>query len=916
MRSRLHTSLPIELVLLFLAITLVGSSPVVASPLGGGIAQPATYASMDGAYRLRVVPEDRRGNGGALYELSHGGEVVWSDRREYTLRAVEVTTEGNAVGIAYRRTEPDEQTENQRRETFFEIVILHRDGTELLRNSSKQYEVHHSSRQPHAVALHTSEESDSVLIRIAGVQDSCDRYRGPQSWWQAHRLSDGTEIARVDPRTKIEGLDQWWNILQSQDVPGTPLVLSQWFTFGGREFEASERAGLIALTHHDGTPVWTLEVGSDYESIDLSKTVYRGLMETHFKEHPAMAVPGTYREFHVKEDGGDRMTAMRVVEEGGEWSVERIGPVDVAAIEVADEENSLEELPLIERFTLGARRGAAGKYGRIRNFYFDADGNIHQHMITADSRHKMRKIDTDTGQVLSEWLLPASEGRTYLGFDLGGGRYSDRFLVSRQSSEDPAEFSAEWLELRTGERSEADAVFRVYPRRIALAANGDVVLPTRDGLHRFRPSGEVVWSRGQEERSDYPYMIEPSAATFLLDGSLAILCAKHVLILDGGTGEVVRTIDLRELLDPDDKRRPLGYIGEIVGHPGGGFVLNVSGTPSLIASISTEGELRSARSPKYEDGRTFSIAGCVRVAPDGKVWTTDGESFLRLSADGVVDRSLSGRSSTNTLGELAGFTVGPDARWYAVEKGSGRVFIYEPTGDVVGVREPLPDSYVGSVDEAAIVVAKNGNIYVERPSTIAYLPPDEYLVFPADGSAPEKITFSTRLNGGTFIGSCWDFQPGTSRRCGFNGSELVIGASEENPIRVDKRANGFWLSMIAFDIGPDGSFAVLNNEHDFQSDGYTLDLFTEKGTPVRTIPVPATDERFREIVYDGERAILVGPRVVGVMTLPEGDVEFRRLPDVDIERPRWAAYFVAGGTELLLLERGSHEFFRIGLPQP
>lgn len=914
MRSCFPKCLPAERLLLVLAITLVGSSPVAASPLGTGIAQPATYASMDGAYRLRVVAEDRRGKGGAHYELKHGGELVWSGRREYTLRAVTVTNDGNAAGVAYRTSEADEKAGRERTETFFEIVILHRDGTELLRDIMKQRHLRHMSPLPHAIAMHVDEETDSVLIRVGGAVDDCDSSRGPQTWWHVHRLSDGTRIARFDPRTKMPVLDQWWNILQSQAVPGTPLVLSQWFTFGGRDFEASKRAGLIALTHHDGTPVWTLEVGAVYESIDLSQAVYRGLMDTHFKDHPAMTIPGTYREFHVQEDNDDRMTAMRVVEEGGEWSVERIGSVDDAAIDVAEAQKTLEELPLIERFTLGARRGTAGKYGRIRKFYFDADGNIHQHTIGSDSEHMMRKIDSESGEILSKWSLPAAKGRTYLGFDLAGGRYSDRFLVSRQSSEDPSEFSAEWRSFETGERYEAHEVFRVYPKSIAVAANGDVVLPARDGLYRYRPCGEVVWSRGQDDRNDYPLGIEPTAATFLADGSVAILCHSSVLILDGASGEVVRTIDLGELLDPNQKRRSPGYIAEIVGHPGGGFVLKISGDPPQIASISATGELRQAWSPRYDNGRTFSAAGCVRVAPDGRLWTTDGESFLRLTSDGTVDRKLSGRSTTEALGELAGFTVGPDARWYAVEKGSGRVFIYEPTGDLVSVREPLPDSYVGSVDEAAIVVAENGNIYVERPSTVMYRPPDDYLVFPADGSSPEKITFPIRLGGGSFFGSCWDFQPGTSRRCGFDGQALVIGASEESPIRVDKRANGFWLSSIAFDFGPDGSLAVLNNEHDFRSGGYTLDLFSGTGTPLRTIPVPALDARFREMVFDGERAIFIGPRVAGIMTLPDGEVEFRRLPDVGIELPRWAAYVIADGTELLLLERGSHEFFRIALP--
>jgi len=46
-----------------------------------------------------------------------------------------------------------------------------------------------------------------------------------------------------------------------------------------------------------------------------------------------------------------------------------------------------------------------------------------------------------------------------------------------------------------------------------------------------------------------------------------------------------------------------------------------------------DGEVRSRWSPRHPDGRTFDVPG-VWVAPDGRLWTTDGRSVFRLTDDG------------------------------------------------------------------------------------------------------------------------------------------------------------------------------------------------------------------------------------------------------------------------------------------
>ncbi|MCK4659607.1 MAG: hypothetical protein KAV82_08825 [Phycisphaerae bacterium] len=279
---------------------------------------------------------------------------------------------------------------------------------------------------------------------------------------------------------------------------------------------------------------------------------------------------------------------------------------------------------------------------------------------------------------------------------------------------------------------------------------------------------------------------------------------------------------------------------------------------------------------------------------------------LRFQRD-VVDLVVGESPKAEHLDAVVGFTVDHQGRLYAVAQGTGAVHVFDETGQFSHLCEPGPTDMPGTVREAFIAVTDGGVIYVQRPKTKVYSPPDEYLRYSTSGEPPEVVTFTPRLATATF-GPGWAFQPGTGYRCGFcmfkGDTRLMLVDPPGKVIReIRRRPNGKYFSHVgSFAMGPDGSMAALSSELSGDQRQSELDLFSPTGDPTRTIVLPRARKMFLTVALDGHRAVVVGKEEALVVDATSGQIERYALEQPPTASRKWRAFLAGGGRELLLFD--------------
>ena len=100
--------------------------------------------------------------------------------------------------------------------------------------------------------------------------------------------------------------------------------------------------------------------------------------------------------------------------------------------------------------------------------------------------------------------------------------------------------------------------------------------------------------------------------------------------------------------------------------------------------------------PRFPDGRSVPFGGLVRSAADGRIWTSDGVSLLRLDEKGVVDRVLGDPPDPARVGRgrgRRGGRRGEDSRRRRPHRGGARLLA--GGGNGCGCSCRTPDDFNG-----------------------------------------------------------------------------------------------------------------------------------------------------------------------------------------------------------------------------
>lgn len=881
------------------------SAPSAATEPGMLVAQPTTYTSPSGVYSLFVDPSERMGGSSAMYRFSKDGEEAWSDQREYTLRAVSVTDRGFIVGIAYRSDQAKGNAGHDSR-SYFHMVILGPRGETIVNEIAEQHPVHHASPQPHAQQVLINPETDRAIFRVWGSEN--DHGWGQPSWW-VYEIPTGELIEPFDPKTRLADTENVHFVLDARAVPATPLILVHWY-LKGPDYKIQDQGGRFTLFDQDFKVIWSLDVPNDYAGIEWNRRwAAGGGPAEYFARNPAILDVGNGGQFCLRRFADDvRLSFKAERHPDGTWRVRDEGHEPFQAPGAGDD-RGLGQLPYLGTVQLG---NVGTTTRKIVSLTVDHRGHIFALYSRPDHSPALVEFD-DKGEKIAErpFEQPGKVDWTDVA-RIGDGR----FFVSRAHDKDAEESKNNiWLaELTTGKEEPLGIRFPGWIDGISRFKDGGFVILDSmirqsmgvDRLTCYEKDGSTRWTIESTDRAGHEIVFGGRDVAVLSDERIAVLGSTSVRILNRD-GDLTQTIDLVGAFGHEQFGGRPGYLSEIIADRDGGFILRNFRNPPVVLRYDREGEIQDRWSPRHPDGRTFDIRPGIRVAPDGRLWTSDEHAIMRLTQEGVVDQFIGEPPSADVLESIVGFTVGYDGKMYAVAGGTGAVHVFSPSGEFLKVLEPKPTDFAGTVKEAFVAVTDRGDVYVQRPSTQVYMAPDEYLHFNPAGEPVEIVTFSPRLATTTF-GPGWAFQPGTGHRCGFcqvGGDERLVIMTPENKIikEARKRPNGKWFSFVSgFAMSPMGSIAVLSSELGGDRKVSELDLFSAAGEPVKTIELPRARSGYLALAHAGERVIVVAREELLIVDLATEAISRWSLEEPPVTPKKWQPFIASGGRELLLYD--------------
>jgi sugar lactone lactonase YvrE len=550
-------------------------------------------------------------------------------------------------------------------------------------------------------------------------------------------------------------------MVDARPVTGTPFILVHWYT-RSTEYELMDPGGRLVLVDSSGTAIWSLDAANDYAEGNYGIGF--------FDDHPAMLPPVKPRHFDIRLFASNEQITFAVERKGAdEWSVSEVSrrtyekpppPLDTP---IGTPKGTLKYLGELD---LGAGHSQPSPFRTVFDFTFDKQGNIHFWRRTDDGEGALVHVDPKTGDVIDERAFPEIESRFGLHWTDTARLKDNRFVVMRKVPRDSNENPAWLVDLVTGEEEPFAACPGGRWEGIGRFSSGEFVT-VGSTLACYGASGKLKWEIDREHPDGFQILGQyPKDVVVTADRHIGVLTMGSIELLDHA-GRHLKTISLIGAFGTDEFGGRPGYLREIVADADGGFLIQNSRTPPVVLRYKADGSVRSRWSPRHPDGRTFDIRPGVRVAPDGRLWTSDGESIMRLTDDGVVDFVLGEVPQTDTLGEIAGLTVAPDGRIYAVAKQSGGIHVYNSSGELERIDAPEPTDFAGTIRGARIFVTEDGDYYVKQTRMGVFGAPNEYLHFSPSGHRMGIVTFEHRLGWG------WVFQPGTGYRCGFASGETL-----------------------------------------------------------------------------------------------------------------------------------------------
>lgn len=895
---------------LLVVIQVCSAGSVASASLRGlPVLNPKDYCSPSGEFSLKIDPSDKYGRHKASYRVTQNGKVIWSHEFPFTLWEAGITDRGVVAGCAYTQG----PTGIGGIEGEFIVAIVDPDGNIRLKETTKRQpsEFIHYYPNPIAEGLILDEANDRLVVRVADPSPG----RRVETWW-VYRLSAGAEIARLQPRILMANPEPARFIIDAKPVAGTPLTLLHWWRYDDRkERTVGARFTLVDL---EAKPVWSLDLVKDYEVPENEAAEDK--LRDFISDQGALLRVDERRRFDLY-FAADSQRVTFSLKEGphGNWVVSEVarGPYSISLPK--PKPPSIPERPLTFLGQTVLRPPAGQPIHPIRNVWdFVLDGRGRIAFLRAEKKRAQSFVLVDqTGKLLHEIRLPENkEGHAdWRGTAWVGG---NRFVVTRSESRVEWKEKAWWLDVETG-KLKAIPGFD-YPEVISIVGSADggfVVLVRMDDtetLRGFDSSGKHRWMVDQGDGEEAELLFSPDDIAVTNTGQIAVLDnSKNTIQFYDRRGKFLRIVDLEKAWG----REP-SYPTGIVADASGGFLIRnidlFEGSPPFVR-INSDGTIRGGFQPKYADGGKFATRGGVKVAPNGRLWTSDGHALLRLNESGIVDLVLGRAPQADELGKIAAFTIDGRGLLYAVDRRTGSIHVFDSDGKFLHVCKTKSTDFSKEPSNPPITVTDQGHVYLGL-GEFGESAEGRYLHFSADGTRLGIQQLKT--------GECY-FQPSTGNVLALGrGEAYLVNAGGDTIRTISRRPDGNWLDTLdVVSFAPDGSFAIVAKPGGSSTTtSVTVNVYTKRGEPIHTINLPFRTIKSSwssgysyGIAYDSRHLVATGGGSV-VLFDSSGAPLQAFTPAIRTNERTWLQpYLVNGGRELLIHKYGSSTVQRYEMPK-
>mgnify|MGYP001384995799 CR=1 FL=1 len=886
-------------ILRWLVIVIGVGVTAVAAPraMAKDVLHPTTYRSASGDFELAVDPTDRRGVGPATCTMTRAGQELWKRDMDVSLWDAVVTTDGRTIGYAYERGYHGWTPTDAAEGNVIWVIILDAGGrlvtkAPYLRNDQRFMMDPPPSQHPIVLGITALEDQDLAIVRAKQAVN------GDVVLWWKYRISTGEHVGDVEPAMPLFNGMGFVKELAVLAVPDSPLLAVHWYLWRGGNASAT-----VALMNVAGEIVWSRGFPGAYDGFE-GRASWWDIQESSFSQFTV----GPRTVSFTMYESGETTRMMWPPDDPSAVTVEVAAGPDLATRKaIRDQLPSprVVELEELGRIDLGAGAPAGSPFGAIYDYALDDRGRIGW-MRWVDGTLRLMLITTD-GELVTE-LAIGIEGQTRVPSIVWCE--GSRWLIYRNPYEgNPAE--AWWVDVDSGDVSALPDLKAGVIESVAPAPEGGfIALATPPGQHLYDKSlssfdaeGNLRWCTRLES---------PQAVTVTTDGQIVVIDGIHgdVRWFDA-EGQQTKNRPLEDMLG----RRPK-YVSRVAPDQDGGIIVfDFAGDPTTNR-FSADGTLTSGVTPRHADGQPFRARKGVRVDPEGRMWTSDEHSFLRLDDNGVVDRVLGDAPADRPLRRIAGMTIAPDGRIYAVNRDNAAIHVFDAAGTPTHIVRPDPGDFESEGSIAEIMVSADGSMFYTPGLQMRTKGKPQFLRFAPDGTRMGFVPTNT--------GDCWSadwyFHPESTRRwqTACRGIELV---EEDGAVlrTIDRRPDGNWVEVVsAIGVARDGSFAAAMSSMDrTRHDLVSICTYTSEGDPVGVMPM---------VSGGGGRGMAYAPPLVAIMereglwvydTRVGGSAKRVRLPEVQTQHePYWYLYASHTPGEIVVREANSFELIRYRMPDP
>ena len=864
---------------------------------------PRVVHSKSDEYELKLNPSDMTGRFAAEYTLRLNKKSLWAKEFPVTLREVAVTNSGSIVGYGYTHGLLGLGNEPQSGEGDFVVAVIDRNGKTILWEKHERTDSRwiHGIPDPKARGMVVDEANDRMIVRVSNPDPNVR----DEQWW-IFRISDGGTYPELEPQLQTKSdLDPY--LIHVRPVNGTSLLLVQWWLY---RYPNKSIGTMFTLHDENGLEVWSKSLPDDYIGKNEAE---QEVIRNRIISQGALLDNEKAKSFSLL-CYSDKAKVDFVVGQNseGNWDVREQSrqPFDMANI---GRQNSIvpeaweHAVKINSKYeTVDLKPTKVQPKHPIRNigcgFDFDSQGNIGFIQHESEEASNFLRVDM-LGKTISTFPLDVNlpKDSNWSGIAYVGG---DTFVATMSASSDKGKSTAYRIDAKKKSVTRLSDFSSPPVTSIAGCTDGCfVVLSDEDhnkSVTKHDATGLKLWTIGRSYENYPKTVFSPESLCVSDVGEVLVLdnIKKQIQVFDS-SGSFSRLIELESCWE----REPNYPVGIASSPDQDILVYDFGGKPSLIVMDPSGLPKYSFDAKQASDRPALSLSSQLKVDSEGRVWITDVDTIMRLGRDGVVDRVLGEIADDAALGDIGAISVDRKGNIAAQSRKTKVVHLFDRVGKFQRtIRDDSLRDSNGPTE--AISIGPNGDVYVNTSNNYENC---TLVRFSAEGQKLDtlKLDYGRMKplgNAGQLLYSKWN-------------SLRILSASGEFIRKIDRQPDGNWMEDISgLGVAENGDFAVATSHlHSLPKLPNSVNLFSAKGDPVRTIVVPDS-HGLKHMDYDGTSLVLCGEKEICVYN-SLGLEQFRIDYPVTKQNAYWDPTLTQQGSELVLVDYATYVIYRIALPK-